>query len=128
MSTPETEQGVGTMTASLKRAYLAWRKRMWWSLGIWGMFGTVVGLGTWFAQSPIDRDSIMFGGVSALGLGVFLAGSMLTRAVLRKPETNCPQCGYDWQGSEASDDWLTWECCPHCGLKMDDCTEAHEKP
>ena len=78
------------MTASLKGACLSWRKRMWWSLRIWSIFGTIVGLGTWFAQSPIDRDSIMFGGVNALGLGILLIGSIFTHAVLRKPETNCP--------------------------------------
>ena len=109
-----------TAVVSLKSAYRRWRKRLACSLGVSLIVGTVVGLGTWFAQAPRDRDSILLGGAGALAVGVFLIGGMITRIFLPKPETRCPICGYDWNGSDPGDDWLTWKCCPGCGLKMSD--------
>jgi hypothetical protein len=86
----------------------------------WLIVGMIIGLGVWFARAPSDRDSILVGSVVALAAGVFFIGVMITRMFLPKPKVKCPKCGYDWQGSVPTDDWLTWTCCPGCGLKMSD--------
>jgi hypothetical protein len=110
--------GIQTTVASPRSAYLRWRKRIAWSLGSWLMVGTVVGLGIWFAQAPRDRDEVHFGGAVAMAVSVFFIGCLLGRMFLPKPKARCPDCGYDWQGSDTTDDWLAWKCCPGCGLKM----------
>ncbi len=128
MSTSEIGPVLRTKVASLKEAHLRWNSRMAWALGVWLIVGIVVGLGTWFIQKPMNRDEIMFSGVCGLGLATFFIGGMLTRMVFHKPDTKCPQCGYDWKGSDPNDDWLTWRCCPGCGLTMSDDANRHEKP
>ncbi len=121
MSTPEIDSQLRATVARLKQAELRYRNRLGRTLGAWFIAGVVVGLGTWFIQKPMDRDEIMFGGVSALGLATFFFGGMLSRMLFRKPDTKCPQCGYDWKLSgEGRNDMLTWRCCPGCGLDMSD--------
>ena len=128
MGIPEIDPILRTKVTRLKEAHLRRGNRMASALGAWFFAGIVVGLTTWFIQNPLDRDSIMFGGVSGLGLAIFFIGGMLTRMLIPKPDTKCPQCGHDWKGSDPNDDWLSWKCCPGCGLKMSDDTGWHEKP
>ena len=116
----EIHSEIPSTVVRLKSAYRQWRKRLAWSLAGWLLVGIVVGLGTWFAQAPRDRDAIFFGSVGALVAGVFLIGALITRMFLPKPVMKCPSCGYDLQGSDPTEDWLTWQCCPGCGLKMSD--------
>lgn len=129
MSTPENEPVVRSKIAALKEAVLRFHRRVYWALGAWLIAGVLVGLGTWFIQKPMDRDSIMLGGVLGLGLATFFIGGFLTRILFPKPDTKCPQCGYDWKLSEEyPNNMLTWKCCPGCGLNMRDDTGSHEKP
>jgi hypothetical protein len=123
----ETRSEVPSTVTKLKSAHRQWRKRLAWSLAGWLVVGNIVGIGTWFAQAPRDRDAILFGSVAALVVGVFLIGAMITRMFLPKPILKCPNCGYDFQGSDPTDDWLTWKCCPGCGLKMTDGTNDLQK-
>ena len=116
----EIRSEVPSAVVRLKSDHHQWRKRLAWSLGGWLIVGTVVGLGTWFAKAPTDRDAIFFGSVAALAVGVFLIGALITRMFLPKPILKCPNCGHDLQGSDPTDDWLTWKFCPSCGLKMSD--------
>ena len=128
MTTPKTDPVLRTKVASLKEAHVKWSKRMTRALAAWFVIGVLVGLGTWFLQKPIDRDEIMFSGVSALGVATFFFGGMLTRVIFHKPDIKCPQCGCNWKSSNPNDDWLTWQCCPGCGLTMCDDAGCDEKP
>jgi hypothetical protein len=128
MSTPENNQVFRNEVARLREAHLTWHKRSMLFLGVWLVVGILVALGTWFMQKPIDRDGTMLGGVLALALGVFFIGCMFGRFRSPKPSPKCPQCGHDWEGSEHSDDWLTWYCCPGCGLTMSGDTRRYETP
>ena len=128
MSTPEISPVLRNEVARLKEAHLTWHKRLIFALGVCLLVGILVALATWYMQKPIDRDKTMLGGVLALGVGVSFIGWMLFRIFIRKPAPKCPKCGYDWKGSNPSDDWLTWHCCPGCGLTMSGDTSRHEKP
>ena len=122
MCTPDVDPILRSKVARLKEAHLRWGKRIAWAVWAWLIASIVGGLAAWFVQKPMDRDSIMLGGVLGLGLATFFIGGMLTRMFISKPETKCPQCGHDWKGSDPTDDWLTWNCCPSCGLKISDDT------
>jgi len=126
MGTPEIDPEFRSEVARLVEAELRYHKRLNWTLAAWFITGVVVAAGTWFIQKPMDRDSIMFSGVCGVGLATFFFGSMFTRLLLRRPDTRCPRCGYDWRLSQ--DGILTWEHCPGCGLKMSDDTGCHEQP
>ena len=128
MSTPDIDSVLRTKVARLKEAHLRWGSRTAWAIGIWSIAGIVVGLGTWFSQKPMNRDEIMIGDVLGLGLATFFIGGMLTRILFPKPDIKWPQCGHDWKGSIPNDDWLTWKCCPGCGLTMSDDAGWQEKP
>jgi hypothetical protein len=128
MSIPEVNSVLRNEVARLKEAHRTWHKRLIFSLGVCLLAGILIALATWYMQKPIDRDATMLGGVLALGVGVFFVGSMCVVILIRKPSLNCPQCGYDWKGSVPTDDWLTWSCCPGCGLTMSGDTRHHEKP
>lgn len=114
------------MIANVKAAHLRWRKRMNSALGVWLFVGVVVGRGIWLAQDVIDRDAMLLGGAFASGLAAFLVGSLLTRMVLPKPDSKCPQCGHDFGGSDPNDDWLTWKCCPDCGFRLSNGSNEQE--
>jgi len=129
MSTPEIDSPLRATVMRLKQAELRYRHRLGRALGAWFFAGVVVGLTTWFIQEPIDRDSIMLGGVLGLGLATFFFGGLLSRMLFRQPDTKCPQCGYDWKLSgEGPHDMLTWKCCPGCGLDMRADVGGHEQP
>jgi hypothetical protein len=130
---PDIDRRMRAMVASLKSAHLRWQKRSRWALVVWlgvGLIvGIVVGLRWWFAEAPRDRDSKLFGGVLALVLGCAFIAAMLTRMLYPMPELKCPQCGRNWWNSSGEiEDWLTWACCPGCGLKLSDGIDELEKP
>ena len=91
--------------------------------------GVAVGVAVWFVQRPMDRDDVHVGLALGLGLATFLFGCLLCRG-LPKPSAECPQCGCDWNIESENDmqKWLTWHCCPGCGLKMIDDTACEQKP
>ena len=128
MSAPKTDPQLANEVAHQKEMAIRHCACLNWSLGASLIAGVLVGLGIWFMQKPMNRDEIMLGGVLALGLATFFIGGMLARILTPKPDTKCPQCGHDWRGSDPTDDWLTWNCCPKCGLKMSDAIGSHEKP
>ncbi len=127
MSTPRIDPVLLAAVVCLKEAHFRWRSRMAWAISFSFIAGTVVGLGTWFMQKPMNRDEIMLGGVLGLGSAVFFIGGRLTRMIYSRPDIKCPQCEHDWQGSDPNDDWLTWKCCPGCGLAMSDDASWQEK-
>jgi hypothetical protein len=121
MSTPEIDPELHRKVASLTAADFIWRKRTNRSLAVWLIAGSVVGVGTWFTQKPIDRDETMFWGVFALGFATWFFGCMLNRMLFPKPDIKCPQCGNDRTLSEEYPiNLLTWKCCPGCELKIND--------
>ena len=128
MSTPEIDQQLADEVARLKKMAIHRSTRLNWILAACLIASVLVGLVTWFLQNPMNRDEIMFGGVLGLGGATFFIGCMLARMLIPKPDTKCPKCRYDWQGSDPTDNWLTWNCCPACGLKMSDDIGSHEKP
>lgn len=129
MNTPAMDSQFRATVSRLKQDELSYRSRLGWSLGAWFISGVVVGMGTWFSLKPMDRDETVFGGVLGLGVATFFFGGMLSRMLIRKPETKCPQCGTDWRLSgEDSKNLLTWKCCPGCGLKLSDETSCSETP
>jgi hypothetical protein len=120
MNAPEADPQLATKVARIRDAHLGWRSRLARAVGSWFFAGVIVGLTTWFLQRPIDRDSIMVGGVLGLGLVVFLVGILLTRMLLPRPDARCPQCGCDWNRESNADapQWLGWKHCPACGLSL----------
>jgi hypothetical protein len=90
------------------------------ALGAFLVTAVIVGVGTWFSAQPINRDDLHGGLALGLAASTFFVLSLLSRVLCPPPKILCPKCGYDWRGSEPNDDWLTWSCCPGCGLKMSD--------
>jgi hypothetical protein len=129
MNAPEADPQLATKVARIREAHFHWRSRVARAVGSWFFAGVIVGLTTWFLQRPIDRDSIMVGGVLGLGLVVFLVGILLTRMLLPRPDARCPQCGCDWTRESSSDapQWLTWKHCPGCGLNLSGGVAAREQ-
>ena len=126
MSGPDVDPAVRSKVARVIEAEFRYRRRLGWELGAWFIAGVAVALAAWFMQKPMDRDSIWFSAVAALGLATFFFGGMLTRMLLPRPDTRCPRCGYDWKLEGDSSNMLTWRCCPGCGLKMSRDTGCHE--
>jgi len=88
--------------------------------------GVVVGVGIWFIQEPMDRE---WSSTVCVGMIIFVLGVALHGVLFATPNAGkCPQCGYAWDIQEDGRDWLTWKCCPGCGLKMSDDTSSQEKP
>jgi hypothetical protein len=125
MNAPEIDRQLADEVARRKALAIQHNRHVNSSLGASLIAGVLVGLGTWFMQKPMNRDEIMFGGVLGLGLATFFIGGMLSRMLMPNPEMKCPKCGHDWRGSDPTDDWLTWNCCPKCGLKMSDERTEH---
>ena len=49
-------------------------------------------------------------------------------ALHRAAEEMARRCSYCWGVAEYEDEWLKWNCCPNCGLKVNDGVEAKEWP
>ena len=115
--------------ARQKKLTLQWRARANWAFGASIIAGIVVGVASWFIlyKRPMDsldvKCSVGFGGAATF------AALMLFRMLFPKPDAKCPQCRYAWEvPRQRGHDWLTWKCCPGCGLKMNDDPGCHQKP
>ena len=92
----------------------------------------VAGVAAWFGllREP-DRTFGEKMGVSAVvGMLVSVIGYVIGRVSTdhNRPTSYCPQCSYCWGVAEYEDEWLKWNCCPSCGLKVNDGAEAKERP
>lgn len=130
MSAPETDEQFTIEVARIKRAAIDHSRRVSRSLVALLILGVVVGAAVWFIQDPRDRDDIHGGVAMGLGLAAFFFGGLLCRMVFPKPSAECPQCGCDWNIESENDmhKWLTWHCCPACGLKMSDDVGSKDRP
>lgn len=109
----------------VKANFRVWSRRMNRALIFWVSAGIATGATLWCQQRPRDRDGAFTSGVFGTGLGVFFIGAMLTRLVNPMPDTQCPQCRYQWRRNELggeypSDAWLDWKHCPGCGILMEE--------
>lgn len=101
--------------------YRAWAN---WAPGASILAGFVVGVASWFIRYQRPMDYLDFECSVGFGLAGFVVGIMLFRKLFSNPNAKCPQCGYAWEiPGIGGHDWLTWKCCPGCGLKMTDETE-----
>ena len=123
MTAPDTDPQLVSEAARLKKLTVAHNARFNWHVGAAFIAGVVVGVGAWFLQRPMDRD---FGLDFGLGCTTSVFVILFCSFVFPRPSANCPQCGCAW-GEEGRNDWLTWKCCPGCGLKMCDDTGGHEQ-
>ena len=130
MSAPEIDPQFASEVARQKKMAIQHSARVIWTLGASLIAGVVVGLGTWFIPEPMDRDDIHVGFALGLGGATFFFGGLLCRILFPKPSAECPHCGCDWNIESENDmqKWLTWHCCPRCGLQMSDDIDWHEKP
>ena len=74
------------------------------------------------------------GGELGLSFGVGMLVSVIGFTIFRvstdhnRPTSYCPRCSYCWGVAEYENEWLKWNCCPSCGLKVNDGAEAKEWP
>ena len=74
------------------------------------------------------------GGDLGLSFGVGMLVSVIGFVIFRvstdhnRPTSYCPRCSYCWGVAEYENEWLKWNCCPSCGLKVNDGAEAKEWP
>jgi hypothetical protein len=117
---PASEQNLRDKVDALKESHVIWRHKVNRSMIAWGLAGIAIGLVVWLTRGAADRDGEMFGVVFTLGISVFVVGCLLGRLLLPKPQMTCPRCQCNWAGSDPTDDWLSWHCCPGCGLEIGD--------
>lgn len=91
----------------------------------------VAGVAAWFGLMEPDRTFGEKMGVSAVAgmlvsVIVYVIGRVSTDH--NRPTSYCPRCSYCWGVAEYEDEWLKWNCCPNCGLKVNDGVEAKEWP
>ena len=121
MSAPDNESQFAGEVARLRKMTIANDARVNWTLAVSLIAGVVVGIGVWFIQRPMDRDDVHFGLALGLGLATFMFGGGLVRIIRGPmPKAKCPQCERAWEIPGDEPVWLTWNCCPGCGLKMND--------
>ena len=121
MTSLETDAALTNEMARLKAVASQWNARSNWMLARSFVAAALVGLATWFLQDRRDRDDIHAGLALGLAGATFLFGALVARIRFLRPDIKCPQCGYDWDMCpEGKHDWMTWEYCPGCGLKMCD--------
>ena len=88
----------------------------------------VAGVAAWFGLMEPNRAFGEKMGVSALvGMLVSVIGFVICFWT-DTPASNCPRCSYCWGVAENVNEWLNWNCCPSCGLKVNDDDEAKERP
>ena len=128
MSAPDTDPQLASDVVRQKEIAIEHGARIGWTLAASFIAGVAVGVGAWFLQRPMDRDDAQFGLALGLSLATFVFGGILCRILFPKPWAKCPQCGLAWDIAGEEPVWLTWNCCPGCGLKMSDETGYHAKP
>lgn len=75
--------------------------------------------GKHWSRSWMDCDELHFGLALGLGLATLMFGDGLVRIIRGlMPKAKCPQCERVWEIPGDEPVWLTWNCCPGCGLKM----------
>ena len=90
--------------------------------------GLVAGVAAWFDLMEPDRTFGEKMGVSAVvGMLVAVIGFVICFST-DTPAPYCPRCSYCWGVAENVNEWLKWNCCPSCGLKVNDGAEAKERP
>jgi hypothetical protein len=126
---PVASQEPASGVAVQKRLTLHYRARANWALGISIIAGVVVGVASWFIRYQRPMDSLDLECSIGFGAAAFFAGFMLFRMLFPRPNPTCPQCGYAREvPRQRGQDWLTWKCCPGCGLKLTDDLDCHRKP
>ena len=120
MSKPDTDMRFTDEVALQKAMAIQRSARINWAVSVFLVIAVVVGIGTWFSAKPINRDDLHGGLALGLALGTFCLFCLAGRLLFPPLRPKCPKCGHDWMGSVANDDWLTWTCCPGCGLRMSD--------
>jgi hypothetical protein len=130
MNQPHVDQRITRAVAELKKVAIDHLTRVKRTLAASCVAGTVVGFGAWFTAQPMDRDEVHIGLVLALAAGTFLLGCLLGRLLFPRPAARCPQCGCDWKMESENNVhvWLSWRCCPHCGLSMNEDMGEHAQP
>jgi len=125
MSASEPDPELAAEVGRIKNAALEHHKQTIRTLAVAFIVGVAVGVAVWFLQRPMDRDEVHLGFAGALGVATFLLGGLLSRTLLPRPIAKCPRCGCDWnvESENSIQTWLTWYCCPGCGLPMNE--EAH---
>ena len=90
--------------------------------------GLVAGVAAlWFGLEP-DRT---FGEKMGVSVVVGMLVSVIGFVICFWTDTHapyCPRCTYCWGVAENVNEWLKWNCCPSCGLKVNDDAEAKEWP
>lgn len=87
------------------------------------------GVALWFGLPGPDRTFGDKMGVSALvGMLVSVIGFVICFWTDTPAAPYCPRCSYCWGVAENVNEWLKWNCCPSCGLKVNDDAEAKERP
>ena len=89
--------------------------------------GLVAGVAAWFGLIEPDRT---FGEKMGVSAGAGMLVSVIVYVIGRvstdhnRPASYCPRCSYCWGVAEYEDEWLKWNCCPSCGLKVNDGAEG----
>ena len=87
------------------------------------------GVALWFGLPVPDRTFGDKMGVSAIvGMLVSVIGFVICFWTDTPAAPYCPRCSYCWGVAENVNEWLNWNCCPSCGLKVNDDAEAKERP
>ena len=105
--------------------------------GLWLLAAAVAGLlvagvAAWFGlMEPEMEPDRTFGEKmkvsAAVGMLVSVIGFVICFWTDTPAAPYCPRCSYCWGVAENVNEWLNWNCCPSCGLKVNDDAEAKEK-
>lgn len=127
MNTEETDRMLSAEVARIKSMTIQRSKRVNRSSGILLIAAITVSVAVWFTQNPVDRDDAHLSLSLGLGAAVFCLGCIFFRFLYPIPRAKCPRCGCDWNVESDNDtqEWLAWNSCPSCGLKMAD--DHHKK-
>jgi len=125
---PVAPQELASRVALQKRRTLQYRARANWAFGASIIAGLVVGVASWFIRYERPMDSLDLKCSIGFGAATLFAGMILFQMLFPKPDATCPRCGYAWEiPGQRGHDWITWNACPGCGLKMTDDTGCHQK-
>ena len=137
MSAPEIDPLLASEVARQKKMAIENHARSDRLFGAAFISGVIAAGVTWFIAAndeirwSLTGDEIRWSSTGFSGLGTFVLGCLLGRALSPKPNAKCPQCRHDWNigGPETqAESILTWNCCPGCGLKIRDDVGGREKP
>lgn len=98
--------------------------RVFLAVAVAGLAAAVAGYVVATRCGMADELAVSFG----VGMLVSVIGFTIFRVSTDTPAPNCPRCSYCWGVAENVNEWLKWNCCPSCGLKVNDDAEAKERP